>query len=49
VASEAAFNDLRKGRGRIEIDTGSAKLPLQTIAFSELPSLFHFEPRPAPS
>jgi hypothetical protein len=48
LASEAAFDALRQGRGRIEIDTGSAKLPLHTIAFSELPSLFHFEPRPAP-
>jgi hypothetical protein len=48
TASEAAFDALRLGRGRIEIDTGSAKLPLHTIAFSELPSLFHFEPRPAP-
>jgi hypothetical protein len=48
VATEAAFNALRKGRGRIEIDTGNAKLPLHTIAFSELSSLFHFEPKPAP-
>lgn len=48
--SEADFNALLRGEAReIEVDFGSVKLPLQTIASEELPKRFGFERNPAPA